>query len=501
MDSKRTTRQLQEAQDYAESIVSTVREPLLVLDTKLRIISANQSFYRTFSVTPQETEGKPIYEIGNGQWNIPKLRELLEEILPKNTSFDNFEVDHEFHNLGRRIMLLNARLIHDGGSNIQKVLLAIEDITERKRVEHDMVFSELRYRRLFETAQDGILILNAQSGEIADANPFLLDMLGYSKQDLLGKKLWEIGFFSDAAASHQAFQILQDKGYVLYEDLPLETNDGQPMEVEFVSNVYPIDGEKVIQCNIRDITGRKRTEERIRQLNENLKQHAAELEIVNNELETFSYTVSHDLQAPLRSMKGFSQALFEDYPDKLDAQGKEYLRYIQESSNRMSQMIEDILQLSRITRSEMQKTNVNLSDIADSVVAELRTTDPNRFIKFSITPGIQVMGDQRLLRIVIENLLGNAWKFTAKIKEPVIELGTMEHEGKRTYFVRDNGVGFDMAYADKLFLPFQRLHSTSEYAGTGIGLASVQRVIKRHGGRIWVEAKPEKGATFYFTLD
>jgi PAS domain S-box-containing protein len=271
-ENKETTRlnklskgQLQEALEYTENILSTLREPLLVLDANLRIISASRSFYKIFSVTPYETEGKLIYEVGNGQWNIPKLRELLEEILPKNTSFDNFEVEHEFVNLGRRIMLLNARRIHDGDVKTKEILLAIEDITERKRMEHDMTSSELRYRRLFETAQDGILILNAQSGEITDVNPFLTNMLGYSRQELLGKKLWEIGFFSDLEASRQAYNVLQEKGYVRYEDLPLETKDGRPMEVEFVSNVYAIDGEKVIQCNIRDITDRKKAKDALKQ--------------------------------------------------------------------------------------------------------------------------------------------------------------------------------------------------------------------------------------------
>ena len=325
-------------------------------------------------------------------------------------------------------------------------------------------------------------------------------MLGYSKQDLVGKTLWEIGFFKDSAASHQAFQILQEKGYVRYEDLPLKTKDGQPMEVEFVSNVYSIDGEKVIQCNIRDITERKISEERISRLNESIKQHAAELELANSELETFSYTVSHDLQAPLRSMNGFSQALFEDYPDRLDDQGKEYLKFIQESSKRMTQMIEDILRLSRITRSELKKIKVNLSDLAESVAAELKMTDPERSVRFAITPGIHVKGDQRLLQIVLENLLGNAWKFTSKTKDPVIEFGASKNDDAKTiYFVRDNGVGFNETYADKLFLPFQRLHSP-EYAGTGIGLASVQRVIKKHGGQVWAESKKGEGATFYFTL-
>jgi PAS domain S-box-containing protein len=497
---KRSTQQLREALDYAENIISTLREPLLVLDANLRVISANQSFYRLFSVAPEAIEGKLIYEMNNGQWNIPTLRELLAKILPENTSFDDFEVDIVFSGVGRRFLLLNARRIHDGEPAAEQVLLVIDDITERKRIEHDMASSELRYRRLFETAQDGILILNFKTSAITDVNPFLLKMLGYSKQDLVGKTLWEIGFFKDSAASHQAFQILQEKGYVRYEDLPLKTKDGQPMEVEFVSNVYSIDGEKVIQCNIRDITERKISEERISRLNESIKQHAAELELANSELETFSYTVSHDLQAPLRSMNGFSQALFEDYPDRLDDQGKEYLKFIQESSKRMTQMIEDILRLSRITRSELKKIKVNLSDLAESVAAELKMTDPERSVRFAITPGIHVKGDQRLLQIVLENLLGNAWKFTSKTKDPVIEFGASKNDDAKTiYFVRDNGVGFNETYADKLFLPFQRLPSP-EYAGTGIGLASVQRVIKKHGGQVWAESKKGEGATFYFTL-
>jgi PAS domain S-box-containing protein len=256
-------KELREALEYAETIIGTVREPLIVLDANLRILSANAAFYRLFLVKPEETEGKLIFDIGNRQWDIPKLRQLLEEILPKNTTFEDFEVEHDFPHLGRRVMVLNARRIHDGPKT-QRMLLAIEDVTDRKRAEQQMQTSELRYRRLFETAQDGILILNANTGEISDANPFLSDMLGYSKQELLGKKLWEIGFFKDAAASRKAFKILQDKGYVRYEDLPLKTKAGRSVEVEFVSNVYAIDGEKVIQCNVRDITDRKMLEEQLR---------------------------------------------------------------------------------------------------------------------------------------------------------------------------------------------------------------------------------------------
>jgi diguanylate cyclase (GGDEF)-like protein/PAS domain S-box-containing protein len=260
---KQPEQELQYALEFAEGIVATVREPLLVLDVNLRIVGANNSFYNFFSMKPQEVEGKLIYEIGNNQWDIPKLRELLQEILPKNTSFNDFEVEYDFPQIGRRTMILNARRLHNGGDKTHRILLAIEDITERKRIEQEKATSELRYRRLFETAQDGILILNAETGQISDVNPFLIDMLGYSKKEFLGKRLWEIGAFIDAQKSRQAYKDLQNNNYIRYEDLPLETKDGQKMEVEFVSNVYLVNDERVIQCNIRDISERKQLERKL----------------------------------------------------------------------------------------------------------------------------------------------------------------------------------------------------------------------------------------------
>jgi PAS domain S-box-containing protein len=268
-DEDMASEQLREALAYYENILSTIREPILVLDANLRIESANQSFYRVFSAKKDDTEGKLIYELGEGHWNIPKLRELLENILPQNTSFENFEVEHDFPHLGHRMMLLNARRLHDGGKT-EKILLAIEDITERKMIEKEIESSELRYRRLFETAQDGILIINADNGRITDSNPFLSEMLGYPREEFLGKMLWEIGPFKDAIASREAFRELQEKGYIRYEDLPLETKDGREMQVEFVSNVYPINGDQVIQCNIRDITARKKAEAALLEAKKNL---------------------------------------------------------------------------------------------------------------------------------------------------------------------------------------------------------------------------------------
>jgi diguanylate cyclase (GGDEF)-like protein/PAS domain S-box-containing protein len=257
---KRTSQELQQALKFAQGIVATAREPLLVLDASLKIVAANDSFHKLFSVKPQETEGKLVFEIGNNQWDIPPLREMLQEILPRNTSFNDFEVEHDFPQIGRRTMILNARRIHDGEFKTSRILLAIEDITERKLIEQEKASSELRYRRLFETAQDGILILNAETGQITDVNPFLIDMLGYSKNEFLGKRLWEFGAFIDARKSREAYKELLMNNYIRYEDLPLQTKNGERREVEFVSNAYLVNTEKVIQCNIRDISERKRLE-------------------------------------------------------------------------------------------------------------------------------------------------------------------------------------------------------------------------------------------------
>ena len=273
---KRVEEIFAEAQKYTESIVETIREPLIVLTPDLRVITANHSFYGTFQVTPEETEGRFVYSLGNHAWDIPSLRELLEKIIPQNTHFNDFEVDHEFPVIGRKTMLLNARRIHREGKGTDRILLALEDITDQKKSEEALKFSEIRYRRLFESAQDGILILDAETGQISDVNPFMVEMLGYSHEEFLGKKLWEIGPFKNMQASKASFGELQDKGYVRYNDLPLETKEGRPIAVEFVSNVYLVNHHKVIQCNIRDITERKLVAEALQQAHDELERRVEE---------------------------------------------------------------------------------------------------------------------------------------------------------------------------------------------------------------------------------
>ena len=226
-----------------------------------------------------------------------------------------------------------------------------------------------------------------------------------------------------------------------------------------------------------------------------------ELQATNRELEAFSYSVSHDLRAPLRSMDGFSQILLEDYGDELDEEGRDYLGRVRAASQRMGNLIDDLLELSRVTRGPLRRASVDLSAIAASVAGDLRASDPERHGSFEISEGLVARGDAKLLRVALENLLGNAWKFTSKEPDVRIEFGASRQGVAQVYYVRDNGAGFDASYAGKLFGAFQRLHGSDEFEGTGVGLATVARVIRRHGGEVWAEGEVGKGATFYFTLE
>jgi light-regulated signal transduction histidine kinase (bacteriophytochrome) len=254
----------------------------------------------------------------------------------------------------------------------------------------------------------------------------------------------------------------------------------------------------------KEVSERRKAEEEIRRLNQDLdirvQKRTAELEAANKELESFSYSVSHDLRTPLRAIDGFSRVLADDLGDNLSENAKLYIGKVRDSTQRMGQLIEDLLNLSKLSRTDLRPNPLDLSVIAQEVVDNLRQSSSDREVDVSIWDDMKATGDARLIRVVFENLLGNAWKFTSKTGNPRIEIGTIQEENKSIYFVRDNGAGFDMDYADKLFRVFQRLHGQSEFPGTGVGLATVQRIIHRHGGRIWANSTPGKGAAFFFTL-
>jgi len=334
-----------------------------------------------------------------------------------------------------------------------------------------------------------------------------LKWFGYQRDEIIGKmKFADLVTSNSLKIYEENFPKFKAQGEIHDLQFDLIRKDGTILPVLLSATaITDKDGNYLMsRSNMFDITLRKQAENEVHQLNQELekrvKERTEQLEAANKELEAFSYSVSHDLRAPLRSIDGFSQALIEDYQDKVDEQGKNYLQRIRLATQRMAQLIDDMLTLSRVSRNEMIVQQVNLSEIVKAVAAELHENQSDRQVEFLVQDNVHGQGDSRLLRIVFENLVGNAWKFTSKHSSARIEFGTMQQEEKLVYFIRDDGAGFDMNNAKKLFGAFQRLHSANEFPGTGIGLATVQRIIHRHGGNVWVESEVEKGATFYFTI-
>ena len=407
-------------------------------------------------------------------------------------------------------------------------LLALTEQVESRTA--TLLASEIRYRRLFQAARDGILILDAATRRITDANPFMSELLGYPPEELLGKELWEIGLLKDEAANRAAFAELQTNRFIRYEDLPLQTKAGERHEVEFVSNLYDEGGRAVIQCNIRDITERKRTENALRHAKEMLANHAAEQELLVAkrtamlqetvaELQAFSYSVSHDMRSPLRAMQAFAQFLLEDYSSKLDAQGISYLQRIMRSAVRLDRLIQDVLSYSSVLHSTTAMEPVDL----DRLIRDLIQTYPNGHkTEIQIQGKLpNVLGNEAFLTQCFSNLLSNAAKFVAPGTNPHIEVraqdrisvsGETDVETAKPsmppgpdnatvrIWVEDNGIGIAPENRDRIFGMFERVNSAQKYEGTGIGLAIVRKAAERMGAQLGFESELGKGSRFWVDL-
>ncbi len=401
------------------------------------------------------------------------------------------------------IRILNEELeqrVIQRTEQLEAANMGLEDeILERKTIEKALKAAELRYRTLFEQSPDGVLIIDPETSRSIEFNETAHRQLGYSPEEFAQLRISDYEAIENPEGTKARIDKILHEGRDDFETKH-RTKQGEIRNISVTIQLLDLYGRPVLHCIFRDITELKRAEEEISGLNEILQRRALELEAINRELESFSYSVSHDLRAPLRSVDGFSQALLEDYHDKLDAEGRDYLQRIRRASQHMGQLIDDLLNLSRVTRFEMHHEEVDLSVLVNAIAADLKASQPDQNVEFVIEDGVVVNGDARLLRIMLKNLLSNAWKFTGNHPHPVIQFGITQYEEKRTCFVRDNGAGFKMKYANKLFSPFQRLHTQAEFPGTGIGLAIVYRIVQRHGGRVWAEGEEGKGATFYFTV-
>jgi len=442
---------------------------------------------------------------------------VLDAIQSAVQNDEEYDIEHRivFSDGSIRWVREKGDVIRDSKGKADRMLGITQDITDRKKMDEKIftIYNKLeeesqRLKTILNNAPEAIVITD-RDARIIFANKVAENL--YNRPIPIGKEY----------QSHSSFRIRSTDGSKIKpEDLPLTRSalygdvfkgeelsiqwpDGQNRHIIF--NTAPIknkDDEIIGAVGLfQDITDRKEIEDKIKSLNSFLMKQTAKLSSVNEELESFSYSVSHDLRSPLRSIDGFSQAILEDYEHQLDDEGKDYLHRIRNATQRMGELIDGLLKLSRITRHNLDYSNVNISKIAESIISSLKKKDPNRKIIIKIQNDLIVKADKHLLQIALENLINNAWKFTRHKKTAIIEIGKIEKEDEQVFFIKDNGTGFNMDYVDKLFVPFQRLHSRDTYEGTGIGLGIVKRVFNRHGGKIWAESSEGKGTTFYFTFN
>lgn len=374
---------------------------------------------------------------------------------------------------------------------------------EAQRHSDELANSEQRIRALLETTADGVIAIDSE-GIIDTFNPAAETLFGYTADEVIGNNIRMLMPEPDRRQHDSSLENYAQTGKAhiigIGREVIGQRKDGSTFPIHLAIGEFLVSGRRMFSGIICDITERKQTEEQLKERARELALAHAKTAASNRELETFSYSVSHDLRAPLRSMVSFSQVLLSDYGQQLDETGCDYLNRIVGAGQRMGVLIDDLLHFSQVINVAIDKQTVDLSALARELMEEISHTEPERRVEWVVAPDLSVEGDAALLRVVLDNLLRNAWKYTSKRDSVRIEVGTRRDADEMVYFVRDNGAGFDMQYEGKLFITFQRLHTADEFPGSGIGLATVQRIIHRHGGRIWAEGIVDQGACFSFTL-
>lgn len=512
-DRKRAEIELQALSARSQAILAAIPDIIMEVDTNKVYTWANRAGLEFFG---DEVLGKEAATYFEGEQDTYAQVQPLFDGKDETYYVESWQRRQDGE---KRLLGWWCHVLKDAAGNVVGALSSGRDITERKRADETLRESQARYRRLHESMTDCFVQTN-MLGEIVDVNRSYLAMLGYAEDEVFKLRYQDLTPARWHAFEQQIVEAqIMPRGYSDVYEKEYIRKDGTVLPVELRAYLLrDTQGQPSgMWAVVRDITERKRWEDELRRMNAELEQgvaaRTAQLEAANKELEAFAYSVSHDLRAPLRAMHGFSAALLSESRDQLDEQGRHYLDRIGAAAKHMGELVDALLELSRISRREMGHQPVDLSALAREVAAELQTQDRQRKVEWVVADDLMAQGDANLLSLALQNLMGNAWKFTGPRPQARIEVGVLPRaspasaaglvtaEGERVYFVRDNGVGFDMAYADKLFSPFQRLHGTREFPGTGIGLATVQRIIARHGGRVWAEAKVDQGATFHFTLE
>lgn len=499
---KETERELLEALRRANVVWKQAFQFIGLLDYSGAMVEVNQAPLNFGGIGREDVLGKPFWEAIWFDRSVA-LRERVRAAFARSIKGElvRFEEWLRGHAGALRCIDISMKPVREESGGIVFVILEGHDITDRKNAEQKLQESEERLQAILDNSPAVIYLkdakgcyrlINRKFEELFNVERDLF--LGNTDHDLFARGV------ADDFRKHDRAVFKSGRAIQVEEEIPQDDDLISYLSVKFP--LRDVEGNIYAVCGISsNITERKKMENAIRESERRVR-------AVNKELEAFAYSVSHDLRAPLRSIDGFSQILLEDYSDVLDESGRDYLSRVRASSQRMTQLINDLLKLSQLTRGKIIKRKIDLSRLADEIIAELQEEQPERETEVLITPGMVTKGDEALLRVVLKNLFDNAWKFTGRVSHAKIEFGIVALHGEekpnceneRVFFVRDNGAGFDMSFQDKLFGAFQRLHRKEEFPGTGIGLATVERIIRRHGGRVWGQGSVGAGATFFFAL-